>query len=261
MEISSKNLADEVTIITISKADMSGLGKTVQSLQNQSYQFWNLIIVLPDNQDISYQFALNLSISDPRVKLICSPEQGIYQSMNCALEDLNYGYVWFMNGGDQFATYKSLEIAYREIVKSNVGVLIGGYQIMENQKVVSFTRSSREISPRRFSLNVRSGNHQAMIFALKEFPKIKFDVNYSIAADFKFVLQVLIFSKGMRINEVLSEIESGGVSNLRISEVWSQKQNIRKEVFGHPSIDSLLGLTWTLGVKFKTYIKSFADRS
>lgn len=249
--IEFENSGYEISIVTISKDDPIGLLKTISSLREQSHTNWKMIIVLSSLQDDSTKIIDDICRNDSRFQVHLAPQPGIYNAMNYGLAKVHSNFVWFMNGGDRFATKDALLLGVRHILKKEIGVLIGGYQFFQNGKLIKFARSPKYISARKFSLNIRSGNHQSMIFSLDKITTKHFDTKYSIASDFKFVLEALRSGKGYRIRDVLADIEPGGISDRMIYEVWEQKQRIRNEIFGHVSLDSLMGLLWTLGAKIK----------
>lgn len=246
-----ENLLQPVTIVTISKDDTPGLLKTIESLTLQSYSQWKLLVILSSQFDHSRKWVEEMCLRDARIEIYFPPQAGIYQAMNFGLEKVKSKYVWFMNGGDQFATDSSLEFAVVNMDRLNAGVLMGGYQFEQNGIIHKFQRRAVQISPRRFSLNIRSGNHQAMVFSMNAIKAIKFDTRFPIAADFKFVLDVLKEGQGFRVNEVLAQIELGGISDINVIQVWSQKQAIREEYFGNSTLDSFFGIIWTAAVRLK----------
>jgi hypothetical protein len=62
---------------------------------------------------------------------------------------------------------------------------------------------------------------------------------------------------GLRTSEVFAAIHPNGVSSLMIEDVWAEKQAARSRVFGRYSIDSTLGLLWTLAARVKRRLKIY----
>jgi hypothetical protein len=172
------------------------------------------------------------------------------------MEEFNPELTWFLNGGDVFKSRSTLSNAYSLMEMNKPSILIGGYEINDNDFARQYLRSPRKIKARHFSLNIRSGNHQAMLFDFSGFEKKRFNPELYLASDFLLVLEMLRQKAGFRTSEVFVEIEPNGISSLMIEDVWAEKQNARRHVFGRYSIDSFFGLLWTLAAKAKRKVKS-----
>jgi glycosyltransferase involved in cell wall biosynthesis len=243
--------ASGVTIISVTKNDLDGIRRTVESIQEQDFTAWNLAIIVSSASDSSLDYVKQLSEANENIQFLIPDSLGIYQGMNFALDKLMPNLTWFLNGGDVFANKSVLSIAHKYMVEFKPSILIGGYAVVEDGTRRVFSRRKWEINARRFSLNVRSGNHQAMLFDLSGDKKVKFDIGLELAADFLLVLEKLTYKNALRIPEVLVEVEPGGVSGTYIERVWAEKQFARRKVFGKFSVDYSLGILWTYGVKLK----------
>jgi len=240
-----------VTIISVTRNDLDGIRRTVESIKEQDFTAWNLAIVISSTSDSSLDFVRQLSEANENIQYLIPDSLGIYQGMNFAIDNLMPNLTWFLNGGDVFENKSVLSIAYKYMVEYKPSILIGGYAIVEGGTRRVFSRHKSEINARRFSLNIRSGNHQAMLFDLSGEKKVKFDVDLELAADFLLVLEKLTHKHALRIPEVLVEVEPGGVSSTYIEKVWAEKQFARRKVFGRFSVDYVLGILWTYSVRLK----------
>ena len=240
-----------VTIISVTKNDLKGIRRTVESIREQDFTAWNLAIVVSSASDSSLDYVRQLSEANENIQFLIPDLLGIYQGMNFALDKLVPNLTWFLNGGDVFENKSALSIAHKYMVEYKPSILIGGYAIVEGGTRRVFSRNKSAINARRFSLNIRSGNHQAMLFDLSGDKKVKFDVDLELAADFLLVLERLTHKHALRIPEVLVEVEPGGVSSTYIEKVWAEKQFARRKVFGRFSVDYALGSLWTRGVRLK----------
>jgi hypothetical protein len=243
--------ASGVTIISVTKNDLGGIRRTVESIKEQDFTAWNLAIVISSASDSSLDYVKQLSEANENIQFLIPDSFGIYQGMNFALDKLMPDLTWFLNGGDVFENKSVLSNAHKYMVEFKPSILIGGYAIVEGGTRRVFSRHKSEISARRFSLNIRSGNHQAMLFDLSGDKKLKFNVDLELAADFLLVLEKLTHKKALRIPDVLVKVEPGGVSSIFIEKVWAEKQFARSKVFGKFSVDYSLGILWTFGVQLK----------
>jgi len=198
-------------------------------------------VVLPGKDDVSYKEVKRIMERDNRFTLLLQQEPGIYEAMNLALNHLVTKYVWFMNGGDKFASEKTLSETFEFLSEHSCSLLIGGYGYLDGEKKQDFIKRSRNLSASRFSLNIRGGCHQAMLFDFSSNPELRFNTDFRMCADFDYVLNFIRNGSALRIDRVLAEIEPNGVSSLQISEVLREKQRIRRQHFGNASGVVLFG--------------------
>lgn len=245
----------QITIISITKNDCEGIRRTVASVQMQKFTLWQLVIVISNEQDCAFDYVKSLNERFENIHFLIPETLGIYHAMNHAIEVFGPKLTWFLNGGDVFKNESTLSNAYFLMKKHKPSILIGGYEVNTKDGTRQFVRSSRKIQARTFSLNVRSGNHQAMLFDFSEFEKIRFNTEFLLASDFLLILEILKVKSGFRTTEVFATVDPNGVSSLMVEEVWREKQNARRQVFGRYSVDWFLGHIWTLGVKTKRFLK------
>jgi glycosyltransferase involved in cell wall biosynthesis len=245
----------KVTVVTIAFNAEKFIQKTLESVIEQDFEVWKLAIVVSSESDSSLNYVRQLSQRNKKITVLIPDSLGIYQGMNFALDNLKPNLTWFLNGGDVFASRSVLSIALKYMTQYSPGILIGGYSITESGKRRLFVPKTSKISARRFSLNIRNGNHQSMLFDFTGEAKVKFNVNLEMAADFLLVLERLRHRTALRVSELFVEVEPGGISSKYIEKVWIEKQAARKEIFGRYSLDYLLGIVWTRGVKLKRFAK------
>jgi putative colanic acid biosynthesis glycosyltransferase len=247
----------EVTVITLVKDNQDGLLTTYNSLFNQLYKSWEMLVVCAESVDSSELTASFLAKKDSRVRLVIQNGKGIYQAMNLGLEKSTSKYVWFMNSGDIFADSNSLIHGINEIRNRNVGVVVGGYGVQDKVNPQYFSGSSSALKPFQFSLNRRLGCHQSMIYN-REILWLAggFDENFQIAADFLSTLKVINVGGGWRTEEIYSVIEPGGVSSLRIRQTLQEKQMARGIFFGEKSLGFIAGKFWTRAVLIRILLRN-----
>lgn len=230
-----------MSVVTISKNDLSGLGSTIKSLIEQGFQSWKCLVVLPSKDDDSYNEIKQIVECDDRFTLLLQQEPGIYEAMNLALDHVKTKYVWFMNGGDKFASENILSETFEILAKQSCNLLIGGYAYLEGQSKQKFVKRSRKLSAQRFSLNIRGGCHQSMLFDFSSNSELRFNTDFRMCADFDYALNFIRNGHALRIDRVLAEIEPNGISSLQISEVLREKQRIRKQHFSDASATVIFG--------------------
>ena len=97
-----------ISIITPAYNAERFIVQTMQSVQNQSYQNWeHLVIVDHNSKDKTLDIVRAWSEKDPRVKLITSPNAlGATKNRNLALDSVKGEYVAFLDADDLWPTEK-----------------------------------------------------------------------------------------------------------------------------------------------------------
>lgn len=234
-----------VSVITVVKDDAIGLTSTHQSLLSQIFEDWEMVIVAGQSHDETLCVANGFQSIDSRVRAHEQVGKGIYEAMNEGIEMARGEFIWFMNAGDNFASPSVLAHAIEEFSKTNVGVIVGGYQILNDLSYPTFSSPGRNITRLSFAFTRRGGCHQAMVFSTQILKNIGgFDTAYSLASDFDLVLRVIDKAGAKRVSKIYAAIEPGGRADQGIFLVHKQKHEIRQNLLGGPVI-LIASLLWT----------------
>jgi glycosyltransferase involved in cell wall biosynthesis len=244
-----------VSVITIGKNHAAGLVATHQSLLEQSFNDWEMVIVIGASSDATLAVAKDLHQIEPRILLIEQSGSGIYEAMNEGLAAASGEFTWFMNAGDTFASTSVLAHAVNHISQNNVGAVIGGYRIESSNKNKTYNYPPRNFTGLSFAFNRRGGCHQAMIFYTNLLRDLGgFNTSYSLAADFDLVLRVIQNSKASRVSEIYASIEPGGRADQGIFLVHNQKHQIRRILLGGPVV-YVSSFLWTALARMKIILR------
>ena len=234
-----------VSVITVVKDDPSGLRTTHESLIGQTFNDWEMLIVAAPVQDETLDVAVEFQASDSRIHLHEQISTGIYGAMNEGITGADGEFIWFMNAGDTFASNLVLARAVEEFSNNRVGVLIGGYRILNGASNQIFSYPKGKVTVINFAFNRRGGCHQAMIFHAQVLKDIGgFNTAYALASDFDLVLKVIKKADARRVPEIYAAIEPGGRADQGIFLVHKEKHLIRRNLLGGPTI-LLASLLWT----------------
>lgn len=250
-----------VSIITVVKDDAAGLVATNSSLREQSFQDWEMIIVVGFSKDSTHLTATRLQSQDQRLSVLEEKGRSIYGAMNEGLVVAKGEFVWFMNAGDLFASFDVLADAVREISTSCVGMVVGGYGVNGGAKEKTYRNSNRTLNSIAFAFNRRGGCHQAMIFRTDILKKSgSFDTSYSLASDFAAVIEVIKTSGARSVSKVYALVEPGGLADQGIATVHREKHLIRRKAFRSPII-TMASIGWTWAAQIKIRLRKFHGRS
>jgi putative colanic acid biosynthesis glycosyltransferase len=183
------------SIVTITKDDPLGFEKTKQSVECQSFEDFEWIVV--DG--------------------LIEPDNGIYDAMNKGINRAMGDYIVFMNSGDEFLNKNILQI-----VKDNCecNCLMYG-----DATEVGFLKARHNIAQGLIT------HHQAIYYKRTVIGDTRYDENYPIAADYKFTAQILKRAKSVRyIPQSLCIFEVGGISSKYAMKGRQEQIAIRREL-------------------------------
>lgn len=196
------------SIITVNLNNNKGLKKTVDSIFNQNYSNYELIIIdgLSDDGSRTYLNTLHNS----KIIIISEKDNGIYEAMNKGIRLSQGSYLIFMNSGDIFYDNNVLTSA-AQFIQPNVRIAVGisAYQ----------TKDKRLYPPVKqpywyWFLN-NGIRHQSAFIARIAFDEAGFyNENNRIVSDHEFFLIALGINRMtyQTLPVVVSSYEGAGIS-------------------------------------------------
>lgn len=179
--------------------------ETIQSVQNQSYQNWEMILVDDCSMDHSREIISKISAEDPRVKLIKLKENsGAAVARNTAIDHASGKYAAFLDSDDAWIPRKlEKQVAFME--EHQIEFSFTSYEIMDDQgnRLGQIVHAPKEMTYNKLLSNTIIGCLTVMI-NLEKLGKVKM-VNIRTRQD--FVMWLSILKKGYKaygIDEVLS---------------------------------------------------------
>ena len=101
----------KLSVITINYNNLSGLRKTVDSVMSQTWRGFEWIIIDGGSDDGSKEYIESIAaMPEANVSYWCSePDNGVYNAMNKGIVKAKGNYLNFMNSGDMFYGFDTLE--------------------------------------------------------------------------------------------------------------------------------------------------------
>lgn len=134
------------SIITVTYNAAATLPATLKSVKEQTCTLFEHIIMDGVSTDRTLKLAIDAGI--PQARIYSSPDKGIYDAMNKAMDAAKGDYLIFLNAGDSFHSPDTLELLARKIVDQSTipGICVSGKPILST---VSVDLSPRAIWPHR----------------------------------------------------------------------------------------------------------------
>jgi len=201
------------SIITVCFKDKDRLGRTIESVKNQTLRDFEYVIIDGASNDGTLELvaAQGSLIS----RFICEPDRGIYDAMNKGLNVATGHYVYFLNAGDLFTDRNVLDGCkdillhgqQRDVILGPVWIKYPGFDGERLSKLGDVKKLWRGLPT----------SHQGIMYSLDLVRNYPFDLSIKIAADFDQYLRVNKEHqvKIATLNFPIAIVEAGGVSDVR----------------------------------------------
>lgn len=247
--------SEGITVITVVKENVPGLLITMASLQSQTYDQWQSIIVVRESDHSTLAMARQLSRADSRIRVSIQTNSGIYEAMNIGVLESNSQFLWFMNSGDIFMDKNSLRDGVELMSNSNAGFIVGGYKVLGS--LSEYKQTVSKLTPLKFAFTRRGGCHQAMIFRTSAIIECGlFNTDYRLAADYELCLKILKLIGGAKSTQIYAIVEPNGRTDQSIISMHREKLSIRNTFFAESAWVIPIGWVWMYLAITKSSLRS-----
>ena len=126
-------MLDKVTIITPTWNDEKYIKKTIESVRNQTYQDWEMIIVDDCSTDRTVKIVEAISQKDPRVKLVRQKRNGgAASARNRALKESTGRYIAYLDADDIWLPTK-IEKQVQFMKDKQCGFSCASYKVIDDE--------------------------------------------------------------------------------------------------------------------------------
>lgn len=195
----------DLTIITVTFNDFSGLSKTVESInENIIVSKLNVEVIIVDGcANLCFWSPKMALLSNNNFKYISGPDAGIFNAMNKGIRAApDSGFVFFLNSGDRFYARNTLRLIAHLIKHSRYNIIAGRVELSYGKRVVQ-----TDLKPWVC--------HQAAFVRIEILKKYEFDETFRFFGDLNLWSQLkrLSLFEPHRINNTISRFTLGGVGN------------------------------------------------
>lgn len=224
-----------ISIVSVCYNNRAGLEETWNSVQSQSFQDWEWIVIDGASTDGTQDFLQ--SVEEARLQWVSERDQGIYDAMNKGLERAGGEYVTFLNSGDVFGGPDVLAEVARSVQAQKMPDLCYG-DAYEKTLDGSLLRKAA-LSHRRVWYGMFT-HHQAMFYRRAFVDAQRYPTHYKIGGDYAFTAQLL--ARGGRayyLPEPLCVFEKGGLSEQAAATGRADVWRVQKEILRMPFVSRL----------------------
>lgn len=213
------------SIVTVTRNNLPGLRKTLESVQVQTDRDFEWIVIDGASEDGTVCFLeTNRPDLDFPCRFVSEPDQGIYDAMNKGLARAKGDYVLFLNAGDCLADPSVLETVHRCVAEGAFDLIYGdAWEERDGQpSVLKPARSHTELARGLFT------HHQAIFYRRAALRGLQYNITYAIAADYDFTVAVLARASAVRyLSYPICVFERGGVSQRHVRRGRAEQYRIR----------------------------------
>lgn len=202
-----ENLDELISIVVPTQNDSIHLTKLVESLRNQKYKNWNLILVQGKSTSKHQKIIKSIKKNEKRIVIInqnFEKFKGIYGAMNQGINYClknNFKWLMFLGSDDLLSSKSTLSVINNNLTKDkskSFDLLIGSAKYLSSNK--KFLRNSifhnknKFFNSKDFQYKLFLGNtpcHQASIFKASIFRNhFLYDTSLYLAADLDYFLRI-----------------------------------------------------------------------
>ncbi|MGY5449833.1 glycosyltransferase family 2 protein [Agarivorans sp. MS3-6] len=191
------------------------LWKSIDSLKEQSFENFEVIIMDGQSTDATVAFALSYIGEDSRFKIYSSEDSGTYDAMNKGVSKASGEWVYFMGSDDRFNDSDVLEDVHSSLLqceRKDIGMIYGSVEVVGDVKWAK----NGTIYDGEFDTNkIKQKNicHQAIFYNRKDKLKhLPYNLKYKLCADWDMNLKVWSSHHPLYINRVIAKFLAGGQS-------------------------------------------------
>ena len=217
-----------ISIITVCFNSERTIKKTIESVLNQEYNFFEYIIVDGNSSDSTLQIINDFNL-DKRISVISEPDNGIYDAINKGIKNANGEIIAILNS-DDFYCNKIILSKIVEGFTEEIDLVYSDICFINQKGKISRYFSSKYFNKYFFYFGMMPP-HPSIFVRRKIYEKFDlYKTDYQIAADFDFFLRVFLFSDfNAKYLPMISVImNEGGASNGSLSRRVTLNNEILK---------------------------------
>ena len=218
----------KISIVTATFNSSLTVRDTLESVLQQTYQDWELIIKDAGSKDNTIEICKGYS--DNRIRVLLAPDKGIYDAMNQGVEAATGDIVGILNSDDMYYDDQVLERIAEAFKDPEIGCVYGDLQFVDakdTSRVVREWKGSQYLEG-----GFREGWHPAhpTFYARRElFEKYGlFDTSFDVSADFELMLRFIerYHVKNLYLPYCFVRMRMGGESTGSIKNIIKGNRNI-----------------------------------
>lgn len=222
----------KISIITVCKNTAETIEETLQSVINQTYKNFEIIVI--DGKSTDKTPEIIDKYREHITYFVSEPDGGIYHAMNKGIRAATGNIFFFLNAND----YLYDKYIFEEVIpyfkkNKHLDFLFGNVQFINDRRKDIHTLIYNNFK-RAHEFTHANMCHQVIFYRGRVFTKYGlYDENYSVFGDYEMNVRLLVKHKlkAKYINRFISRYQVGGISDTMIDIGTSEKELICNTYF------------------------------
>ena len=244
------NIKPQISIITLTLNRVGFISKAIKSVQNQSFQDWELIVIDNDSKDNTEALVNDFIKNDSRIRYYKNlPAQDISKSRNLGLMLSKGKYIAVLDSDDEWIDKEKLQKQFNFLENNPDYVLIGSNIKIVNEKdkfIENTDFKTEDADIRKKILTQNQIPHSSVLYKEDIANKIGgYDNKLSTVEDLDLFLRLGKLGKMKNLKEITTSYtrHSGGISQKRKLEMaWDHFKIVYRNFGKYPN--------WIIGASF-----------
>lgn len=222
----------KLSIVTINRNNAEGLRYTMNSVQNQTFDDFEYVVVDGASSDGSVEIISGfVDIFCHPLNWISEPDAGIFNAMNKGVKMCRGEYILFLNSGDALSCPNVLTEVFTKC-EYDSDIIIGKVNLTRESKIFAHDvglHPGEEIT--LLGLYLFGVPHQGSFIRNKLLLAYPYDETLKINSDWKFFFETIIMHEVSYciIPETISNYDTSGISSQNRKLLWSERDQNLKE--------------------------------
>lgn len=197
------------SIIIVVKNNKLQISRTINSVRDQKYKNFELLIIDGKSKDGTTEIIKNIKKNFKKLKHIIRKDKNLYDGLNYGIKKSKGKYIVILHSGDKFFSKNTLGIINKNIL--NYDAISGNVLFSKNGKILRYwDYEIKELD----KFNAFKIAHTALIVKKEIIKKLNFyNIKYSISSDTDFILRMSKL-KGLKFNKIEKNLVNMGVGGL-----------------------------------------------
>ncbi|MFI7169524.1 glycosyltransferase family 2 protein [Rhodococcoides fascians] len=205
----------EITVVTVCYQDLTGLRRTTESLESQTYQQYQHVVVDGASGDLTANWLDTRIVAGDNYIYVSEADGGIYDAMNKACNLATGELLIFMNAGDSFVDNAVLSDVIHSYKKNNWSWAYGDVVRTLGGSALR-VMSMRPFSMRKFLRGTMWIPHQGAILDANLARCFGYyNLKVGVAADQFLMMQMALRTPPFELDRVIANYEVGGAHSLQ----------------------------------------------
>ncbi len=222
----------KITIITATRNNASTIGKTIESVINQTHPDIDYIIIDGASTDNSIAVISHYQQLFPdKIRFLIEPDSGVYNAINKGIATANGEIIGTLHGNDRFTSPYIIEQVAKAMESTDIKMVYGDvhYTTLNGDKTTRYY-SAKDFTPDMLKIGI-APPHPSLYLRREIFERYGlYKEDYLIGADFEMFIRLMLIHriKGTYLPLDMVTMTTGGLSTRLYHRIFTNNREKRR---------------------------------